>query len=185
MVVHVDMAAPVSHILFLQGRAQPDRLRLLDMAPKELSRQVLYFAASIITWCFTRMRRAKDLDTLDTEVNTVLRTPTRPNNAAAGARTRRVSQAPQKYLQNGNQTNFNDEEPPVGVLRIDHHLRHLRWGARSRIPQELKKAFDADIATPMRTSRTLPSACRTVVGASQSTMEPKQIEHRRDEFLPS
>jgi DNA-directed RNA polymerase subunit beta' len=66
---HVDLAAPVSHIWFFKG--VPSRIGyLLDMAPKELEK-VLYFAASIVTWVDDEAR-AKDLDSLEKEVNKVL-----------------------------------------------------------------------------------------------------------------
>ena len=43
---------------------------LLDMAPKELEK-VLYFAASMVTWVDDEAR-ARDLDSLEGEVNKVL-----------------------------------------------------------------------------------------------------------------
>ena len=66
---HIDLAAPVSHIWFFKG--VPSRIGyLLDMAPKELEK-VLYFAASMVTWVDDEAR-AKDVDTLEGEVNKVL-----------------------------------------------------------------------------------------------------------------
>src|SRR4030081_50095 len=66
---HVDLAAPVSHILFFKG--VPSRIGyLLDMAPKELEK-VLYFAASMVTWVDDEARQ-RDLESLQGEVNKVL-----------------------------------------------------------------------------------------------------------------
>src|ERR1700760_720475 len=66
---HIDLAAPVSHIWFFKG--VPSRIGyLLDMAPKELEK-VLYFAASMVTWVDDEAR-AKDVDSLEGEVNKVL-----------------------------------------------------------------------------------------------------------------
>ncbi|HTW16238.1 MAG TPA: DNA-directed RNA polymerase subunit beta', partial [Nocardioides sp.] len=66
---HIDLAAPVSHIWFFKG--VPSRIGyLLDMAPKELEK-VLYFAASMVTWVDDEAR-ARDLETLEVEVNKTL-----------------------------------------------------------------------------------------------------------------
>src|SRR5204863_8693268 len=66
---HVDLAAPVSHIWFFKG--VPSRIGyLIDMPPKELG-QVLYFAASIVTWIDEDARK-KDLPKLEKEMKKVL-----------------------------------------------------------------------------------------------------------------
>src|SRR3974377_2169168 len=103
---HVDLAAPVSHIWFFKG--VPSRIGyLLDMAPKELEK-VLYFAASIVTWV-DEEARAKDLDSLEKEVVTVL-------DSYAAERAERVLELQEslkrreKYLQTGKQTGFSDED---------------------------------------------------------------------------
>ena len=123
---HVDLAAPVSHIWFFKG--VPSRIGyLLDMAPKELEK-VLYFAASIVTWVDDEAR-AKDLDSLEKEVNKVL-------DAYAAEREERVLELREslarreKYLQNGKQTNFNDEDH-LWADSLDINLaKTLRRGAR-------------------------------------------------------
>src|SRR6202049_496782 len=103
---HVDLAAPVSHIWFFKG--VPSRIGyLLDMAPKELEK-VLYFAASIVTWVDDEAR-TKDLPMLEKEVNKVL-------DAYTAEREERVLELKEslkrreKYLANGKQTNFTDED---------------------------------------------------------------------------
>ena len=123
---HVDLAAPVSHIWFFKG--VPSRIGyLLDMAPKELEK-VLYFAASIVTWVDDEAR-AKDLDTLEKEVNKVL-------DAYAAEREERVLELREslerreKYLQTGKQTGFNDEDH-LWADALDVNLAEdLRRGAR-------------------------------------------------------
>ena len=62
---HIDLAAPVSHIWFVQGCAEPIGY-LLDIAPRELEK-VLYFAASIVT-AVDDEKRAKDLNGLEDKV---------------------------------------------------------------------------------------------------------------------
>ena len=123
---HVDLAAPVSHIWFFKG--VPSRIGyLLDMAPKELEK-VLYFAASIVTWVDDEAR-AKDLDTLEKEVNKVL-------DSYAAEREERVLELREslarreKYLQSGKQTGFNDEDH-LWADSLDINLaKTLRRGAR-------------------------------------------------------
>ena len=97
------------------------------MAPKELEK-VLYFAASIVTWVDDEAR-AKDLDTLEKEVNKVL-------DSYAAEREERVLELREslkrreKYLQNGKQTNFNDEDH-LWADSLDVNLSEaLRRGAR-------------------------------------------------------
>src|SRR5450432_2545651 len=103
---HIDLAAPVSHIWFFKG--VPSRIGyLLDIAPRELEK-VLYFAASIVT-AVDNEKRTKDLDSLEKEVNKVL-------DAYAAEREERVLELREslerreKYLGNGKQTNFSDED---------------------------------------------------------------------------
>src|SRR6201997_740897 len=104
---HVDLAAPVSHIWFFKG--VPSRIGyLLDMAPKELEK-VLYFAASIVTWV-DEEARAKDLDSLEKEVNKVL-------DSYAAEREERVLELQEslerriQYLETGRTSRqFSDED---------------------------------------------------------------------------
>jgi DNA-directed RNA polymerase subunit beta' len=138
---HVDLAAPVSHIWFFKG--VPSRIGyLLDMAPKELEK-VLYFAASIVTWVDDEAR-AKDIDSLEKEVAKVL-------DAYAGEREERVLELREslkrreKYLQNGKQTHFNDDDH-LWADGLDVNLQKISDEERERIGKELSKAFEADIA---------------------------------------
>src|SRR5438128_1951052 len=138
---HVDLAAPVSHIWFFKG--VPSRIGyLLDMAPKELEK-VLYFAASIVTWV-DEEARAKDLDSLEKEVNKVL-------DGYAAEREERVLELQEslkrreKYLQNGKQTHFNDEDH-LWAESLDINLQKISDEERELIGKELNKAFEADIA---------------------------------------
>ena len=126
---HVDLAAPVSHIWFFKG--VPSRIGyLLDMAPKELEK-VLYFAASIVTWVDDEAR-AKDLDSLEKEVNKVL-------DSYAGEREERVLELREslarreKYLQNGQTDELQRRRPPVGRLaRHQPRRKSPTRSARSR-----------------------------------------------------
>ncbi len=129
---HVDLAAPVSHIWFFKG--VPSRIGyLLDMAPKELEK-VLYFAASIVTWVDDEAR-AKDLDTLEKEVNKVL-------DGYAAEREERVLELREslarreKYLQSGKQTNFNDEDH-LWADSLDINLAKLSDEEREKQVKEL------------------------------------------------
>ena len=133
---HVDLAAPVSHIWFFKG--VPSRIGyLLDMAPKELEK-VLYFAASIVTWVDDEAR-AKDLDTLEKEVNKVL-------DAYAAEREERVLELREslarreKYLQNGKQTNFNDEDH-LWADSLDINLAKLSDEEREKQLKELTQGL--------------------------------------------
>src|SRR5450432_3684634 len=103
---HIDLAAPVSHIWFFKG--VPSRIGyLLDIAPKELEK-VLYFAASIVT-SVDKEARERDVPELEGEVNKVL-------DAYAAEKEERVLELKEslarreKYLGNGKQTNFSDED---------------------------------------------------------------------------
>ena len=98
------------------------------MAPKELEK-VLYFAASIVTWVDDEAR-AKDLDSLEKEVNKVL-------DSYAAEREERVLELREslkrreKYLQNGKQTQLQRRGPPVGGLARRQPRQDLRRGARA------------------------------------------------------
>jgi DNA-directed RNA polymerase subunit beta' len=173
---HVDLAAPVSHIWFFKG--VPSRIGyLLDMAPKELEK-VLYFAASIVTWVDDEAR-SKDLDTLEQEVNKVL-------DSYAAEREERVLELREslkrreKYLQNGKQTGFNDEDH-LWADSLDVNLAKISDEEREKLVKELRKTFDADIAD---TEAYIEDAAERMRGVWElfKTMEPKQIEHDETTF---
>ncbi len=173
---HVDLAAPVSHIWFFKG--VPSRIGyLLDMAPKELEK-VLYFAASIVTWVDDEAR-AKDMDSLEGEVNKVL-------DSYAAEREERVLELREslarreKYLQSGKQTNFNDEDH-LWADSLDVNLQKISDEEREKLLKELRKAFDADIAD---TEAYIEDAAERMRGVWElfKTMEPKQIEHDETTF---
>jgi DNA-directed RNA polymerase subunit beta' len=173
---HVDLAAPVSHIWFFKG--VPSRIGyLLDMAPKELEK-VLYFAASIVTWVDDEAR-TKDIDSLEKEVNKVL-------DGYAAEREERVLELReslarrQKYLQNGKQTNFNDEDH-LWADSLDINLAKLSDEERDKQVKELTKAFDADIADTEAYIEDAAERMRNVWELFK-TMEPKQIEHDETTF---
>ncbi len=173
---HVDLAAPVSHIWFFKG--VPSRIGyLLDMAPKELEK-VLYFAASIITWVDDEAR-TKDLDTLEKEVNKVL-------DSYAAEREERVLELREslkrreKYLQNGKQTHFNDEDH-LWADSLDVNLSKLSDEEREKLVKELNKSFDADIADTEAYIEDAAERMRSVWELFK-TMEPKQIEHDETTF---
>ncbi|TML00208.1 MAG: DNA-directed RNA polymerase subunit beta' [Actinobacteria bacterium] len=173
---HVDLAAPVSHIWFFKG--VPSRIGyLLDMAPKELEK-VLYFAASIVTWV-DEEARAKDLDSLEKEVNKVL-------DGYAAEREERVLELQEslkrreKYLQNGKQTHFNDEDH-LWAESLDVNLSKLSDEEREKLTKDLRKAFDADIADTEAYIEDAAERMRNVWELFK-TMEPKQIEHDEATF---
>jgi DNA-directed RNA polymerase subunit beta' len=173
---HVDLAAPVSHIWFFKG--VPSRIGyLLDMAPKELEK-VLYFAASIVTWVDDEAR-TKDIDSLEKEVNKVL-------DAYTAEREERVLELQEslkrreKYLQNGKQTHFNDEDH-LWADSLDVNLQKISDEEREKLTKELTKAFEADIADTEAYIEDAAERMRNVWELFK-TMEPKQIEHDEATF---
>src|SRR5213082_2818339 len=173
---HVDLAAPVSHIWFFKG--VPSRIGyLLDMAPKELEK-VLYFAASIVTWVDDEARM-KDIDSLEKEVNKVL-------DGYAAEREERVLELQEslkrreKYLQNGKQTHFNDEDH-LWAESLDVNLSKLSDDEQEKLTKDLRKAFDADIADTEAYIEDAAERMRNVWELFK-TMEPKQIEHDEATF---
>src|ERR1700683_3161484 len=173
---HVDLAAPVSHIWFFKG--VPSRIGyLLDMAPKELEK-VLYFAASIVTWVDDEAR-AKDMDSLEKEVNKVL-------DAYAAEREERVLELREslarreKYLQSAKQTNFNDEDH-LWADSLDINLAKISDEERDKLIKDITKAFDADIADTEAYIEDAAERMRNVWELFK-TMEPKQIEHDETTF---
>ena len=173
---HVDLAAPVSHIWFFKG--VPSRIGyLLDMAPKELEK-VLYFAASIVTWVDDEARQ-KDLETLEVEVNKVL-------DSYAAEREERVLELREslerreKYLQNGKQTGFSDEDH-LWADSLDINLNKISDEEREKLLKELRKTFEADIADTEAYIEDAAERMRSVWELFK-TMEPKQIEHDETTF---
>src|SRR3979490_2813519 len=173
---HLDVRAPVSHIWFFKG--VPSRIGyLLDMAPKELEK-VLYFAASILTGVDDEAR-AKDLESVEKEVNKVL-------DASAAEREERVLELREslkrreKYLQTGKQTNFNDEDH-LWADSLDVNLQKISEDEREKQVKELTKAFDADIADTEAYIRSAAERMRTVWEPFK-TMEPKQERHDETTF---
>ena len=173
---HVDLAAPVSHIWFFKG--VPSRIGyLLDMAPKELEK-VLYFAASIVTWVDDEAR-TKDLETLEKEVGKVL-------DSYAAEREERVLELREslerreKYLENGKQTGFSDEDH-LWADSLDVNLQKLSDEEREKLLKDLRKAFEADIADTEAYIEDAAERMRQVWDLFK-TMEPKQIEHDETTF---
>src|SRR3979411_1853222 len=173
---HNDLADPVSHIWFFKG--VPSRIGyLLDMAPKELEK-VLYFAASIITWV-ARGGWPKDLASVEKELNKVL-----ASYAAEGEERvlelRESLKRREKYLQNGKQTNFNDEDH-LWADSLDINLQKVSDEERDKQVKELAKSFDADIADTEAYIEDAAERMRNVWELFK-TMEPKQIEHDETTF---
>jgi DNA-directed RNA polymerase subunit beta' len=173
---HVDLAAPVSHIWFFKG--VPSRIGyLLDMAPKELEK-VLYFAASIVTWVDDEAR-AKDLETLEVEVNKVL-------DAYAAEREERVLELREslerrdKYLTSGKQTGFTDEDH-LWADSLDLNLAKISDEEREKLIKDLRKTFEADIADTEAYIEDAAERMRHVWDLFKS-MESKQIEHDETTF---
>ena len=147
------------------------------MAPKELEK-VLYFAASIVTWVDDEAR-TKDMDSLEKEVNKVL-------DAYAAEREERVLELREslkrreKYLQNGKQTHFNDDDH-LWADSLDVNLSKISDEEREKLVKELRKAFDADIADTEAYIEDAAERMRNVWELFK-TMEPKQIEHDETTF---
>ena len=147
------------------------------MAPKELEK-VLYFAASIITWVDDEAR-TKDLDSLEKEVNKVL-------DAYAAEREERVLELREslkrreKYLANGKQTHFSDEDH-LWADSLDINLAKISDEEREKLIKELRKSFDADIADTEAYIEDGAERMRNVWELFK-TMESKQIEHDETTF---
>ena len=174
---HIDLAAPVSHIWFFKG--VPSRIGyLLDMAPKELEK-VLYFAASIVTWVDDEAR-AKDLDSLEKEVNKVL-------DSYAAEKEERVLELREslerreEYLQSGKQTGLLRRGPPVGRRARRQRQEALRRGAREARSRSCARPSRPTSTTPRPTSRTPPSACARC-GSSSRRWSPRRSSTTRRLF---
>jgi DNA-directed RNA polymerase subunit beta' len=173
---HVDLAAPVSHIWFFKG--VPSRIGyLLDMAPKELEK-VLYFAASIVTWV-DEEARAKDMDSLEKEVRKVVDSYTAEREERV-QELRESLERRERYLQNGKQTHFNDDDH-LWAESLDVNLQKISDDEREKLTKELRKAFDADIADTEAYIEDAAERMRAVWELFK-TMEPKQIEHDETTF---
>src|SRR3979409_1939556 len=138
---HIDLAAPVSHIWFFKG--VPSRIGyLLDMAPKELEK-VLYFAASMVTWVDDEAR-ARDIDSLEGEVNKVL-------DSYAAEKEERVLELREslarreQYLENGKAGRDFSDEDHLWADTLEVNVAKLSDEEREKLLKELRKSFQADI----------------------------------------
>ncbi len=138
---HIDLAAPVSHIWFFKG--VPSRIGyLLDMAPKELEK-VLYFAASMVTWVDDEAR-ARDLDTLETEVNKTLDT-------YAAEREERVLELKEslerrvEFLQTARISRAFSDDDHLWADALDVNVAKLSDEERERLIKDVRKHLTADI----------------------------------------
>src|SRR6201995_935566 len=138
---HIDLAAPVSHIRFFKG--VPSRIGyLLDMAPKELEK-VLYFAASMVTWIDDEAR-ARDIETLEGEVNKVL-------DAYAAEKEERIlelkesQERREQYLATGKQSRDFSDEDHLWVESLQINISKASDDEREKLRKELRKSFQADI----------------------------------------
>ncbi len=138
---HIDLAAPVSHIWFFKG--VPSRIGyLLDMAPKELEK-VLYFAASMVTWVDDEAR-ARDLDSLEGEVNKVL-------DAYAGEKEERILELKEslarreQYLETARAGRDFSDEDHLWADTLEVNVAKLSDDERQKLLKDLRKSFQADI----------------------------------------
>ena len=153
---HIDLAAPVSHIWFFKG--VPSRIGyLLDMAPKELEK-VLYFAASMVTWVDDEAR-AKDVDSLEGEVNKVL-------DSYAAEKEERILELKEsltrreEFLQSGKtEPRLLRRRPPVGRDRSTSTSPSSPTRSARRCSRTSARACRPTSTTPRPTSRTPPSGC--------------------------
>ena len=174
---HIDLAAPVSHIWFFKG--VPSRIGyLLDMAPKELEK-VLYFAASIVTWVDDEARAGRP-DRARGARSTRSSTPTPPSARSACSSCGSRSSRREEYLQNGNQTDFSDEDH-LWADSLDVNVKKLDDDEREKLLKELRKTFEADIADTEAYIEDAAERMRQVWELFK-TMEPKQIEHDETTF---
>jgi len=138
---HIDLAAPVSHIWFFKG--VPSRIGyLLDMAPKELEK-VLYFAASMVTWVDDEAR-ARDLDTLEVEVNKVL-------DSYAAEKEERVLELKESlerrvtFLETAKTSRDFSDEDHLWAEGLDVNVAKLSDDERAKLLKDLRKSFQSDI----------------------------------------
>ena len=169
---HVDLAAPVSHIWFFKG--VPSRIGyLLDMAPKELEK-VLYFAASIVTWVDDEAR-AKDLDTLEKEVNKVL-------DSYAAEKEERVLElresldAPREVPADRQADRTSPTRTTCGPTRSTSTSRSSPTRSARSCSRSCARAFEADIADTEAYIEDAAERMRQVWELFK-TMEPKDVDH--------
>ena len=86
----------------------------------------------------------------------------------------------EKYLQNGKQTNFNDEDH-LWADSLDINLAKLSDEEREKQVKELTKTFEADISDTEAYIEDAAERMRSVWELFK-TMEPKQIEHDETTF---
>src|SRR5437588_6235824 len=112
------------------------------MAPKELEK-VLYFAASVVTWVDDEAR-ARDLDTLEGEVNRVL-------DSYAAEKEERILelreslQRREQYLETGKAGRDFSDEDHLWADTLDVNVAKLSDEEREKMLKELRKGFQADI----------------------------------------
>ena len=127
------------------------------MAPKELEK-VLYFAASIVTWVDDEAR-AKDIDSLEGEVNKVL-------DAYAAEKEERILELKEslarreEYLQSGKTGRDFSDDDHLWAESLDVNISKLSDEEREKMLKDLRKSLRRPTSTtPRPTSRTPPSAC--------------------------
>jgi DNA-directed RNA polymerase subunit beta' len=174
---HIDLAAPVSHIWFFKG--VPSRIGyLLDMAPKELEK-VLYFAASIVTWVDDEAR-ARDVDTLQDEVNKLL-------DSYAAEKEERLLELKESlerrvaYLESGKQSRDFSDEDHLWVESLDVNVGKLSDEEREKLLKELRKAFQADMDDTEAYIEDAAERMRQVWDLFQ-TMKPKDVVNDETTF---
>ncbi len=153
---HIDLAAPVSHIWFFKG--VPSRIGyLLDMAPKELEK-VLYFAASMVTWVDDEAR-ARDVESLETEVNKVL-------DAYAAEKEERILELKESLRPAASSTSrtvapaaTSRTRTTCGPTRSRSTSRRSPTTSARSWARNCVRASRPTSTTPRPTSRTPPSAC--------------------------
>jgi len=167
---HIDLAAPVSHIWFFKG--VPSRIGyLLDMAPKELEK-VLYFAASVVTWV-DQEARARDLDTLEGEVNRAL-------DAYAAEKEERILELREslarreQYLETGRTGRDFSDEDHLWADSLQLNVAKASAEELERVRKDLRKSFQADIDDTEAYIEDAAERLRQVWDLFK-TMQPKDI----------
>ena len=138
---HIDLAAPVSHIWFFKG--VPSRIGyLLDMAPKELEK-VLYFAASMVTWVDDEAR-ARDLDSLEVEVNKTL-------DSYAAEKEERMLELKESlerrvlFLESAKLPRDFSDDDHMWSEALDVNVAKLSDEEREKLLKDTRKSMQADI----------------------------------------
>jgi DNA-directed RNA polymerase subunit beta' len=174
---HIDLAAPVSHIWFFKG--VPSRIGyLLDMAPKELEK-VLYFAASMVTWVDDEAR-ARDVDTLQDEVNKVL-------DSYGAEKEERVLELREslarreEFLQSAKIGRDFSDEDHLWAETLEVNVAKLSDEEREKMLKELRKSFQADIDDTEAYIEDAAERMRQVWDLFQ-TMKPKDVVNDETTF---